>query len=308
MFKKILVPLDGSALAAAALLPASALAKQDNAELILVGATSTPHVAEIGAYLATMVSCLSAEDHKVRAMVPLGSPENEIGEEAELARADLIVMTTHGRTGLDALLHPSVTWRVLAQTSAPLLVNRFTDQEQASPPVHQLRFMTDPTAPILVPLDGTVQAERVLPLVQQIGLEYGNPLVLLSVGEPLLLAEGPGAQDLTPGGSVGWWQEKAETYLRDKQQELTRAGLRATTITRIGIPAEVIQAMAQEYQAGLIVMASRGRGWLGRLVLGSVTRDVLNQTDIPVLVVRRFVSALEEQAGIEQIPLEASAR
>ena len=55
MFKKIIVPLDGSALAAAALLPASALAKRSNAELVLVGATSTPHVAEIGAYLATMV-------------------------------------------------------------------------------------------------------------------------------------------------------------------------------------------------------------------------------------------------------------
>ncbi len=308
MFKKILVPLDGSALAAAALLPASAWAQQDNAELILVGATSTSHVAEVGAYLATMVNCLNAEGLTVRAMVPLGTPENEINEEAELGHADLIVMTTHGRTGLDALLHPSVTWRVLAQTSVPILVNRYTDEEQAAPPVRQLRFMTDATAPILVPLDGSLQGERVLPLAQQIAEEFGNPLVLVRVGEPLLLAEGAGAQDLMPGGSVGWWMEQAETYLREKQEELTRAGLHVKVITTLGTPARVILALAQEYQAGLIIMASRGSGWLGRLVLGSVTRSVVSQSDIPVLLVRQLVAAPAADARAEPALASSGAR
>lgn len=291
MFKKILVPLDGSALAAAALLPATALAKQDHAELILVGATSTPHVAEIGAYLAEMVTCLSADGLTVRAMLPLGAPEDAITEEAELAHADLIVMTTHGRTGLDALAHPSVTWQVLAQTNAPVLVTRFTEEERQEPPVHQLPFMTDSKAPILVPLDGTLPAERVLPLVIEIGKEFGNPIVLVRAGDPLLWAAGEGALDLAPGGAVGCWMVEADTYLREKAEELTRAGLEVTRVTALGVPADVILDMAQEYHAGLIIMASHGRGWLGRLVLGSVTRSVLSQSETPVLLVRQFVPA-----------------
>lgn len=308
MFKKILVPLDGSALAATALLPASTWARRDNAELILVGAASTSHVAEIGAYLAMMVNCLSAEGLTVRAMMPLGLPENEINEEAELARADLIVMTTHGRTGLDALLHPSVTWRVLAQTSAPILVSRYADEEQAESSAHQLRFMTDATAPILVPLDGSPEAERVLLLARQVAEEFGNPIALVRVGEPLLLAEGAGAQDLMPGGSVGWWMDQAERYLWAKQEELLRAGLRVRTIMALGTPARVILSLAREYQAGLIIMASRGRGWLGRLVLGSVTRSVVGQSDIPILVVRRFVSVPAEEARAEQALTPTSVR
>ncbi len=307
MFKKILVPLDGSALASAALLPASTLARRDNAELLLVGVTSTSTVAEIGAYLATMVSCLSEEGLTVRAMLPPGSPENEISEEAELARADLIVMTTHGRTGLDALLHPSVTWRVLAQTNAPLLVSRYADEEQAAPSVHQLRFLTDATAPILVPLDGSPQAEQVLLPAQEMAEEFGNPLVLLRVGEPLLLAESLGAQDLMPGGSVGYWMEEAEAYLRQKRKELARAGLRVKTIAAPGTPAEVIQAAAREYQAGLIVIASRGRGWLGRLVMGSVARNVLSQSQTPILLVRRFEPVPAEGVKTEQVLVEAGA-
>ena len=308
MFKKILVPLDGSALAAAALLPASALAKRSNAELVLVGATSTPHVAEIGAYLATMVNCLSAEGLTAHAMIPLESPEEKIREEVEFACADLIVMTTHGHTGLDALAHPSVTWKVLAQTSAPILVTRFADEEQQEPPVHQLPFMTDSTVPILVPLDGTLPAERVLPLVREIATEFGNPVVLVRAGDPLLLAEGAGAQDLAHGGSAGYWMEEAEAYLHEKEMELMKAGLRVTSIVELGMPAAVIQATAQEYHAGLIIMASHGRGWLERLILGSVTRTVLSQAETPVLLVRRFVAAPVEKVEAERVLVGAGTR
>jgi nucleotide-binding universal stress UspA family protein len=307
MFKKILVPLDGSALAAAALLPASALAKHDQAELVLVGATSTPHVAEIDAYLATMVNCLSADTLVVRAMVPRESPEVESSEATTFAQADLIVMATHGHTGLDALAHPSVTWRVLAQTSAPVLVTRFAEDEQQAPPVHQLPFLVDAAAPILVPLDGTRSAERVLPLVRDIALAFGNPVVLVQAEDPLLLAEGMAGMELAPGGAASYWQAEAETYLREKETELAEAGLRVSSIVTLGLPAEVIQATAREYHAGLIIMASHGRGWLGRLVLGGVTTQVLSQSETPVLVVRQCAPEPVEKVQPAQMLVGAGA-
>jgi nucleotide-binding universal stress UspA family protein len=306
MFKKILVPLDGSALAAAALLPASALARRDDAELILVGAASTSHVAEIDAYLATMVNCLNADGLTAQAMMPLGSPENAVNEEAALACADLIVIATQGRDGMDALHHPNVTWRVLARTSAPVLIIRYADEDQEMPAVHQLAFMTDPTAPILVPLDGTLSAERVLPLVREIGQMFGNPVVLVRAGDPLLLAEGTGALDLAPGGAVGCWMDEADAYLCQKQAELTRDRLKVTHVIELGMPAAVIQAAALDYHAGLIIMASHGQGWLGRLVLGNVTRSVVSQSDIPILLVRRFVPVSAEEARVEQVLTSAS--
>jgi nucleotide-binding universal stress UspA family protein len=87
--------------------------------------------------------------------------------------------------------------------------------------------------------------------------------------------------------------------LREKQEELTRAGLRVKSIIRFGMPARVILALAQEYQAGLIILASRGHGWLGRLVLGSVTRTVVSESAIPVFVVRRFASVPAEETRTE---------
>lgn len=308
MFKKILVPLDGSALAAAALLPATTLARRDHAELILVGAASPSNVAEMGVYLTAMAGYLSAEGLTARAMFPLGAPENEISEEAELARADLIVMTTHGRAGMDGLLHSSFTWEVLARTGAPILVIRYADEEQAAPSVHQLSFVTDATAPILVPLDGSLQAESVLPLARELAEAFGNPLVLVRAGNPLLLAEGAGAQDLAPGGSVGWWMEEAKTYLMEKQAELMRTGLSVTSVAALGMPAALIQTLAQEHHAGLILMTSPARGWLGRLLLGSVARNVLSQSEIPVLLVRRGASVSVEETRVGQTLVEASVR
>lgn len=301
MFNKILVPLDGSALAAAALLPASALAKHDQAELVLVGAATTPHVAEIDAYLATMVNCLSADDLTVRAIVPRESPEGASDEATTFAQADLIVMTTHGHTGLDAQVHPNVTWRLLAQTIAPVLVTRFAEEERQAPSVHQLPFMVDSTAPILVPLDGTRSAERVLPLVRDIALAFGNPVVLVQAGDPLLLAEGPCGMELAPGGAASYWQAEAQAYLDEKEAELTKAGVHVTSLAVLGLPAAVIQATAQEYEAGMIIMASHGRGWLGRLVLGSVTTEVLSQSETPVLVVRQCAPEPVKEGQIEQV-------
>ncbi len=288
MFKKILVPLDGSALAAAALLPASALARRDDAELMLVGVPSTLPVEEMDAYLATMVSCLSADGLLVRATLPPRSPEDGVNEATEFAHADVICMSTHGCTGLDALLSPDVTWQVLAQTSAPILVCNYAAEEQAGPSVHQLRFMDDATVPILVPLDGSLHAEGVLPFAWELAREFGNPLVLLHTGNSLFPTEGASALGMASEESVGYRMEEADAYLSKKQQELTRAGLRARTVVRNGAPAAVIQAIAQEYHAGLIVIASHGQGWLGRLVLGSVARSVLSQSETPVLLVRRF--------------------
>lgn len=311
MFKKILVPLDGSPLAADALLPACALAKQCHAELVLAGASSTANTTELAAYLTTMVGCLRADGLLAQAITPSEEEEESVAGEAEGVQADLIVMAYHEATSLDDQLHSSITWRVLAQTNAPVLICKYADKEQAASVLHQLRFIADATAPIVVPLDSLQETGRVLPLAREVAEAFGNPLVLVCAGDPLLLAEGPGTLDLAPGGAAGYWLNETNIYLEEQEQELSRAGLRATHVAKIGTEAEVLQAAAKEYQAGLIVMASPACGWLGRLLLGSIVRSVLSQTKTPLLLVRRSIPVEDrkiEEARIEGVLVEIDAR
>jgi nucleotide-binding universal stress UspA family protein len=144
MFKRILVPLDGSPLAEQALLPASRIADRFDSSLLLlrvvtpdrplpgfspvtlrpaaepVGGTHPPLVAEAEAYLSGLrlpVPCL-----RVQTQVLAGAPPELIIATATESGADLIVMSTHGRDGLLRLLYGSVAEAVLRGATVPVLL------------------------------------------------------------------------------------------------------------------------------------------------------------------------------------------
>lgn len=129
----------------------------------------------------TIAHQLSEEGVPVHTTLSLTSPAEGIANQAELEHIDLIVMTTHGRTGLASLLHPSVTWQVLTKTFAPLLAWRGSDCPAHSPSFPL--FMSDAAAPILVPLDGSLPAESALPYAEALAHLFGNPLVLVRATE-----------------------------------------------------------------------------------------------------------------------------
>lgn len=318
MFNTILVPLDGSPLAETALDPALLLARRFEAEMLLVRAVvpeassadeahALRPVATYAAqrYLASVAHYVRGEGVVAQTVVLPLEPAEGIAEKAAPGNVDLIVMTTHGRTGIEALLHPSVTWQVLRQTSAPILACRCANADDpAAPSLHLARFMTDPHAPILVPLDGSLQAETALPLAQELARVFGNRLLLLRAGERPSLVGGMIGDQLMLDQPVVWSLDEAESYLKRKALELARAGLAVETATAIGGAAPFIRQVAAERQAGLIVMASHGRGWLGRFVLGSVAESVLCEGATPVLLVRRQPLP----TGEEQVSAVSTAR
>jgi nucleotide-binding universal stress UspA family protein len=298
MLNTILVPLDGSALAEAALEPAMVLARRCEAHLLLVRTLfpetlpeGSPRFAEMHdaeRYLKSVADYLRSEDLTVHTVVlPMEAAEG-ISDEAAFSEVDLIVMATHGRKGIDALLHPSVTWQVLRQTRAPILACKCTaEQDLAAPPIQLPRFMTDPQAPILVALDGSVQAEETLPIAEELARVFGNPLLLVRAGEQPFIAGGAIGYETLVGQAVEWALDEAESYLKRKAAELASKGLEVEIAMAMGSPALFIQEVAAERQAGLIIIASHGRGWLGRFVIGSVAQKVLREVDLPVLLVRR---------------------
>ena len=138
MITTILVPLDGSALAEAALEPAIELARERRAKLLLVRAAEAhrlpmadPTEAQVAAvrdgeqYLAGVRDrILRASVADVDVSVWYGPPAEAIVEAAQYRKADLIVMSSHGRSGLGRLVLGSVAETVLRSTAVPILLIR----------------------------------------------------------------------------------------------------------------------------------------------------------------------------------------
>ncbi len=316
MLRTILAPLDGSPLAETALEPAMLLARRFHAELLLVHTLypgePTGRVDDPQTYLEALADNLRREGVTTHtSLLPLEAVEG-IVDEAEFSNVDLIVMTPRARKGLDALLHPSVTWQVLRQASAPILACKASRKDDPAASVKGMpRFLTDPHAPILVPLDGSLQAESALPLAQEFAREFGNSLLLVSAQEqPLPMFPTGGAWGPVGVGddsqlilqATRQAEREARRYLEGKRAELASAGVRAQIEVGPGPAAAFIEDVARQRQVGLVVLASHGRGWLGRLMLGSVAQRLLRDLEMPMLLVRR-----QPPAGTEQPPDQPAA-
>lgn len=136
--ERILVPLDGSLLAEGAIQTAAGLARESGAALVLLraaeahtlpGADPTDAqvavVREAEEYLTAVAARLGEEGVKgVETSVWYGPPATAIIEATRLQKVDLIVMTTHGRSGLGRLILGSVAESVLRGTTTPILLLR----------------------------------------------------------------------------------------------------------------------------------------------------------------------------------------
>lgn len=306
MFQRILVPLDGSPLAERALAPATALAERLDAGLLLVrtilvhvfsGANSGPAqleaLQEADHYLATVARPIKDRGIAVRTAIPYDSPAVGIADQAEFRNADLIVMSTHARKWPDTLLHPSVTMRVLAHATAPLLALKGTEEDAAAGAPQLPRFMADPTAPIVVPLDGSLLSESALPLAEGLAKTFGNPLLLVRATEQPRVASVSLDSPAITARIQEWAIAETLSYLRRKRYEVAHRGARVTTESSVGSPAWFIEECVQAHNAGLVVMASHGRNGLGRFLLGSVAQSVLRASAVPVLLVRLHDSLSE---------------
>jgi nucleotide-binding universal stress UspA family protein len=143
MYERVLIPLDGSELAEAILPFAEQVAGPLDAEVVLLRVVEPPSpIAGLGAngvigpdalflrqleakrYLEAVADRLAARGVRARAVLGLGTPASEIVETAKAERADLIAMTTHGRTGLRRAIFGSVAAAVLRDAAIPVLVIR----------------------------------------------------------------------------------------------------------------------------------------------------------------------------------------
>jgi nucleotide-binding universal stress UspA family protein len=150
-----------------------------------------------------------------------------------------------------------------------------------------------PYGSILVALDGSPLAERVLPYIESLAVAFSSQVICLCAVEPIsptLMAEAsmPGAY--SSAGALMETQEELRTedasYLDRIKEQLARQGIAVQCEEPEGRAAEAIVAAARTHRVDLIAMTTHGRSGLGRALLGSVANEVVRTAPCPVLLVR----------------------
>jgi nucleotide-binding universal stress UspA family protein len=299
MYSKILVPLDGSTvaeqvlpyarfLAARLKLPIEFLAVVDPAVIAVSGLTHDPRyigkLTEEGRrasekYLARVSETFS-EDFVAR-RVAIGNPAVVIIETAAQDKSMLVVMATHGRTGMSRWLLGSVAEKVLRGSTNPLLLVRAGEGGRGN---GSIKFET-----VVVPLDTSTLAETVLRDVADLAKLLQLRVILMHAYElPLSAYYGAENYDTSDYRSfAAQLKDEARKYLDEKVEELKGRGLaKVSSMLLEGSAADEIIALTRRQPNSLIAISTHGYSGVKRWVLGSVTEKVARHCGDPVLVVR----------------------
>lgn len=319
MIGSILVPLDGSSFGEHALPWAVAIARRTKAPIRLLHVyvpvpafypvAVAPYPEPVipvdalewpRAYLDAVAADLRERvGTRVTAELVSGHAVAAVREAAGRGETALVVMTSHGRSGLSRAWLGSVADGVVRTVGTPVLVVRPEDAP-VEWDVPELRR-------ILVPLDGSALSEQVLPVVRDLARNATPATITLLHMEPYRLTTGYPPVPLGGMLEPATVEADALEYLHEIAQRLdethTDTVVRTISPTRF---ADTILTEAKQRRANLIAMATHGRGGLRRALLGSVADKVLRGSTLPLLLVRPRRSARREweSAGLRAQGLE----
>jgi nucleotide-binding universal stress UspA family protein len=316
MYKAIMVPTDGSGFDREAIRVALRIAERTGAKVRLVRVLATGSffgmaaTAEGTAIAAEVVHserdralselyALAAECRVTsRADVTVDLHAGPIGDVLEgYARRndiDLIVISTHGRSGISRLSLGSVTDSLIRHTTIPVLV--------VKPPTSYLNpQVIEGFKHMVVPLDGSTLAEQILPRVLALAKLEEAEITLLNVLIPQSYSQKEIVDPTLP-----WWDKDishAQDYLLRIAGKLRRNGVAVTTDIVIGENvASAIGDFAGRQRADLIAIATHGRGGLARLIRGSVADAVMHSSRLSMLVFKPDnVAQMETQPSENEI-------
>jgi nucleotide-binding universal stress UspA family protein len=320
MFQRILVPLDGSRRAERAIPVAARIARTSGGSVVLVravnvaigiwpslagDATGVPSALEADqaaaeAYLAAIKQAPELAGITTETRIVSGPVGEAILAVAESSQVDLIVLCSHGYTGMTRWALGSVAEKVARYALVPVLVLREAGPVPAGPHPGVTRPLR-----ALVPLDGSVLAKAALApaasLIAALSAPAQGTLHLVRVVKPVL----PGREEKDPEEHEHFLY-KAKRYLNATVEQM-RAGLVAPAVTDLALPVTWSVVIDTDVAAGIvrvaengedaegagvfgrcdvIAMATHGRGGVQRWAMGSITERVLHATKLPLLIVR----------------------
>jgi nucleotide-binding universal stress UspA family protein len=327
MFKRIIVPLDGSKGAEQAIPTAARITRASKGSIIFVSVVLPP--VEFGTYkedrtvalkptafekrltgatdyLTDIVNAHESDLAGIDVVVKVvsGAASPAIFSAVNMEHGDLIVMCSHEESGLKRWMFGSVALEAVRHSPVPVLVlnehSVIPTQTEANRPLH-----------ILVVLDGSALAETAIePAAQLVSVlaapAHGALHLLRVVDIPTATGKyrGPTEFDVTVRSQAS---QEAEAYLKDVTDRFhaSLAGFNLTVTSSAVVGTDVVETILQQAEqadgsekmspSDLIAMTTHGHTGLLRLIMGNVTEKILNSTKHPLLVVRHHDTKTQGQ-------------
>lgn len=299
MYKRILVPLDGSQLAENVLPAVQSIARGVKSKVSLLSIVDIEAIADelpkgrkdlsksidqMGQnattkatdYLKTVSAKLDLPKGSVTFSAILATAADAIVKESEKQPGTMIAMSTHGRSGFQRFYLGSVADKVLHTATVPLLLY--------SPHSVVGITATRHLSKIIIPLDGTPGAEKAVPHAEVLAKTLDLKIVLLRVIPAFLIQSNDWYQTNIPDWSLIELQKNAADYLKEIASHLAKRGFKQVeTRVELGSAANSIVNLAHSSPGSLIAMSSRAKRGIGHL--GSVTEKVVRSADVPTFII-----------------------
>jgi len=282
--RKILVTLDGSEIAENVLPYVRSLAPSFGSHVDVLGSVMGRKDRRLNRlledYISRTATNLQNEGIKADPVVLYGNAADKILDHADKNNVDLIIMATHGRSGISLWWVGSVAEKVISATKSPMLL---VPVKKADKPEAVGKLTIEK---ILVPLDGSDAGQAALPYAETLAKQMGASISLIQV------IPSPATMDPSISGGPYWIKfveainDTAQDYLSGIAKKLTQQGIQTTYEVMSGDPAYKIIEHAEHEMAGLIAMSTHGRTGIARWVLGSVTDKVMHGAKMPIWIVR----------------------
>lgn len=297
MLRRIIVPLDGSPLAETALPYALTCAQVTDSDVFLVHVLPATKEGSAGAhtvdpldwrlrkleatmYLEEMTALFGREGVEAKPMLLMGDAAERIVEFARERDADLIVMSSHGKTGLSSWNVSSVVQKVLLTTHTSMMVIPAYYARNLS--FGQLRYRR-----IAVPLDGSQRAECVVPIVKAfVKAHDAQAHLITAVARPEMVRRAPlSAEDTALADKVvARNRAAAEKYL---SQLRTRIGNEASSHLLVSNDVtESLHEFVRRNEADLVVFSAHGSSGNRKRRYGSIVTNFIAYGSAPMLIIQ----------------------
>lgn len=296
MFKHLLVPLDGSILAEAALPLAAELSQKLGAEVTLLhvieknapqevhGQRHLTHEEDARAYLENVAASKFAPGTKISFHVHTDEVSRvaaSIVEHSGEFAPDLIILSAHGEGGIHDFMVGSIPQQVIAGAPIPVLLLQPQENEVMEP--HEIRK-------VVSALDGKADHDASLDVAAALSKALGADLHLVRVVPTLatLKAREAASGTLLPATTSAILEieeESAVDYLDEKLNLLKTMGILASAEVERGDPAQEVVKSATNQKADMIVLGTHGKKGMDALWAGSVAPLIVNRTHLPILLV-----------------------
>lgn len=293
MFNRILLPLDGSALAECVLPHALALAKPANSEVVLLHIIEEKSI-EMGvdpldwnlrkvaaqAYLDTICAGVQAAGVSTDCRLLAGEPAGRIVEQVEALGADLVIVSSHGQSGQTDWTLGAVARKVIEGIGTSVMLVRSHPMPETSPALVPAQYRT-----LMVSLDGSRRAECVLPIAERFRDDQHADLVLVHIVQrPYLLgwAMLPENERQVAEQMIEHAQEVAQNYLSELQ---TRQGERTSLVLSLADNvATELSEIAERHQVDLLLLSAHGAAANPNRAFGDTVNAILSHCRQPVLI------------------------